>query len=156
MSTFKEIAGRNIRSYTTNPDNPLEGQMWYNQTDYALKGVVASAAWSSGSPTINLTNSGGGAGTQTAGLIFAGRNPSVPAFVSTTEEYNGSGWASGGAINTARSYIAGFGLQTAAVGAGGRIDAPGTNTNATEEYNGSAWTTVNAMGSARRMQNAGV
>ena len=48
MSTFKEIAGRNIRSYTTNPDNPLEGQMWYNQTDFALKGVVASGVWSSG------------------------------------------------------------------------------------------------------------
>ena len=39
MSTFKEIAGRNIRSYTTNPDNPLEGQMWYNQTELKLKGV---------------------------------------------------------------------------------------------------------------------
>ena len=50
MTTFKEIQGRNIRSYTTNPDNPLEGQMWYNQTDLALKGVVAVGAWSSGGP----------------------------------------------------------------------------------------------------------
>jgi hypothetical protein len=37
MTTFKEIQGRNIRSYTTNPDNPLEGQMWYNQTELKLK-----------------------------------------------------------------------------------------------------------------------
>ena len=50
MTTFKEIQGRNIRSYTTNPDNPLEGQMWYNQTELNLKGVVASGAWSSGAP----------------------------------------------------------------------------------------------------------
>ena len=50
MSTFKEIQGRNIRSYTTNPDNPLEGQMWYNQTELKLKGVTASGAWSSTSP----------------------------------------------------------------------------------------------------------
>ena len=57
MSTFKEIAGRNIRSYTTNPDNPLEGQMWYNQTDFALKGVVASGAWSSAS---SMSTGGGG------------------------------------------------------------------------------------------------
>ncbi len=156
MTTYKEISGKQIKNYSSDPANDAEGQVWYNSTDGAFKSVLATGAWSSGSPTINLTNSGGGAGTQTAGLIFAGRNPSVPAFVSTTEEYNGSGWASGGAINTARSYIAGFGLQTAAVGGGGRIDAPGTNTNATEEYNGSAWTTVNPMGSARRMQNAGV
>ena len=157
MTTYKEIFGKQIKQLSTDPtDAGAEGQVWYNTTSGTFKSVVAAGAWSSASPTINFTNSGGGAGTQTAGLIFAGRNPIAPAFVSTTEEYNGSGWASGGAINTARAYIAGFGLQTAAVGAGGRTDAPGTNTTATEEYNGSAWTTVNAMGSARRMQNAGV
>ena len=160
MSTFKEIRGQLIRKYTTNPANPLEGQMWYNNTTGTLKGQIVSEAWSSGANTINLTNSGGAAGTQTAGLIFGGRNPTVPAFVSTAEEYNGSGWSATGALNTARAYIAGFGVQTAAVGAGGRIDAPGTLTAATEEYDGSTWTTNPSpsgdMGSARKMQNGGV
>ena len=32
MSTYKEIRGLKVRDYTTNPDNPIEGQVWYNTT----------------------------------------------------------------------------------------------------------------------------
>ena len=122
---------------------------------------MVSEAWSSAPNTINFTNSGASAqnATQTAGLIFGGRNPPAPAFVSTAEEYNGAGWSAGGALNTARSYLAGFGIQTAAVAAGGRTTAPGSVTAATEEYDGSTWTTNPSpsgdMGSARKMQNGG-
>ena len=152
MTTYRNIHGRSIQAVTTDPtESVAEGQIWYNTTSDTFKSVIASEAWSSAAPTINLTNNGAGAGTQTAGLTFGGRNPPGPAFVSTTEEYNGSGWTAGGALNTARSYSAGFGTQTAGVAAGGRIDAPGTSTNATEEYDGSSWTTVNNMGTARRV-----
>ena len=152
MTTYRKIHGRSIQAVTTDPTGDItEGQIWYNTTSDTFKSVVASEAWSSAAPTINLTNNGAGAGTQTAGLTFGGRNPPGPNFVSTTEEYNGTGWAAGGALNTARSYSAGFGTQTAGVAAGGRIDAPGTSTNATEEYDGSSWTTVNNMGTARRV-----
>ena len=51
MTTFKQISGQLVRSYTSDPDNPQEGQMWYNQTSLSLRGVVASSAWSSGAPT---------------------------------------------------------------------------------------------------------
>jgi hypothetical protein len=156
MTTYRNIHGRSIQAVTTDPtESVAEGQIWYNTTSDTFKSVIASEAWSSTSPTINLTNSGGAAGTQTAGLIFGGRNPSAPAFVSTTEEYNGSGWTAGGALNTARSYIAGMGTQTAALGAGGRTDAPGTNTADVEEYNGTAWTEGPNLNTARRLQNAG-
>ena len=152
MTTYRKIHGRSIQAVTTDPtESVAEGQVWYNTSSDTFKSVVASEAWSSASPTINLTNNGAGAGAQTASLTFGGRNPPGPAFVATTEEYNGSGWSAGGALNTARSYLAGFGTQTAGVAAGGRIDAPGTSTNATEEYNGSSWTTVNNMGTARRV-----
>ena len=152
MATYREIHGRSIQAVTTDPTGDVaEGQIWYNTSTDAFKTIVVSEAWASASPTINLTNNGAGAGAQTASLTFGGRNPPGPAFVATTEEYNGSGWTAGGALNTARSYLAGFGTQTAAVAAGGRIDAPGTSTNATEEYNGSSWTTVNNMGTARRV-----
>jgi hypothetical protein len=152
MSTYRKIHGRSIQAVTTDPSESVaEGQIWYNTTSDTFKSVLVSAAWSSASPTINLTNNGAGAGAQTASLTFGGRNPPGPAFVATTEEYGGLGWTAGGALNTARSYLAGFGTQTAAVAAGGRIDAPGTSTNATEEYNGSSWTTVNNMGTARRV-----
>ena len=37
MSTYKEIRGLKVRDYTTNPDNPIEGQLWYNTTDNVAK-----------------------------------------------------------------------------------------------------------------------
>ena len=37
MSTYKEIRGLKVRDYTTNPDNPIEGQLWYNKTDQVGK-----------------------------------------------------------------------------------------------------------------------
>jgi len=83
MSTFKEIQGRNIRSYTTNPDNPLEGQMWYNQTEQKLKGVSAGGAWSSSAPLGTARDQGAGFGIQTAALYVGGDTPPV---TNVTEE----------------------------------------------------------------------
>ena len=37
MSTYQGIRGLKIRDYTTNPDDPLEGQLWYNKTDQVGK-----------------------------------------------------------------------------------------------------------------------
>ena len=50
MSTYKGIRGLKVRDYTTNPDNPIEGQLWYNKTDqvgkYQIPNVTAS--WRTG------------------------------------------------------------------------------------------------------------
>ena len=46
MSTFKNIQGKNIRSYANNAPNATAGEMWYNRAELKLKGVVASGAWS--------------------------------------------------------------------------------------------------------------
>ena len=145
MATYKDLVGQKITKVTSNPGEPKTGQMWYNSTTGTLRGLGVVEAWVSAPATINKSKAGKGAGTTTAGLVFGGRNPPGPAFVATTEEYNGSGWSAGGALNTARSYLAGFGTQTAAVAAGGR-PSTATTTNVTEEYNGSSWTTVNNMG----------
>ena len=110
MSTFKEIQGRNIRSYTTNPDNPLEGQMWYNQTEQKLKGAAASGAWSSSAPLSTARSQGAGFGIQTAALYVGGDTPPV---TNVTEEYNGSGWASSGNYVGSIKQFAGAGTQTA-------------------------------------------
>ena len=73
MTTYKEIFGKQIKQLSTDPtDAGAEGQVWFNTTSGTFKSIVASGAWSSGAPTINFTNSGGGAGTQTAGLGFGG------------------------------------------------------------------------------------
>ena len=37
MADYKTIHGTLVRDYTTNPDNPIEGQVWYNETDKVLK-----------------------------------------------------------------------------------------------------------------------
>jgi len=160
MATYQDIRGKRVKYLSADPADPAAGEVWYNSTTGTLKSRLVSEAWSAGGNTINLTNAAGSAGTQTTGLSFGGRNPTVPAFVSTAEEYNGTGWAAGGPLNTARSYIAGFGVQTAAVAAGGRLDAADNNTTGTEEYDGSTWTANPSpsgdMGSARQMQNGGV
>ena len=48
MSTYKQIRGLKVRDYTTNPDNPIEGQLWYNTTDnvakYRIPNLLASSA----------------------------------------------------------------------------------------------------------------
>jgi hypothetical protein len=37
MADYKSIKGTKIQNYTTDPDNPLTGQVWYNETDQVLK-----------------------------------------------------------------------------------------------------------------------
>jgi hypothetical protein len=157
MSTYQELKGLKVKflDSATSGDRATEGEIFYNSSGPNVASHIATGAWSAGSNTLDTTNAAGPAGTQTAAISFGGRNPPAPAFVSTSEEYNGSGWAAGGSLNTARSYIAGMGTQTAALGAGGRTDAPGTNTVNVEEYDGSSWTEGPNLNTARRLQNAG-
>jgi hypothetical protein len=56
MTTFKEISGQLIRTLSSDPANPQEGQIWYNSTIGVLKGYrsLGAAAWASGG---NLDNS---------------------------------------------------------------------------------------------------
>ena len=145
MSTFKEIRGQLIKKYTTNPTDPLEGQMWYNSTTGTLKGVVVTAAWSSASPTITARATGAGFGTQTA-AVMAGGAP----YTTATEEYNGSGWSAGGALNTARRSNGGLGIITAGLSMGGYAGPPtNADINSSEEYDGSSWTATNNLNTAR-------
>ena len=37
MATYLGTNGSRIQNYTTNPDNPNEGEVWYNATDNVLK-----------------------------------------------------------------------------------------------------------------------
>jgi len=159
MSTFKNIQGKNIRSYANNAPNATAGEMWYNRTEQKLKGVVASESMSSASPLVYTNFSGGTFGTQTAAVIGGGYSPTTnPPGAGTakqqTQEYNGSAWSLGGNLNTGRGHLFGFGVETAGVVSGGYTT---TNLANTEEYNGSSWTAGNSMGTARRgMEGAGV
>lgn len=146
MSTYREIIGKKIKKVSSDPSSGTDGQMWYNSTTQSLRGAAILSAWSSGGNTLDSRFASGGAGTQTAGLIFGGYgSPTVtpvPAgtTIATTEEYNGVGWTSGGAMNNNRHYMCGMGTQTAGLAGGGE---PVPLIQKTEEYNGTAWSEVN-------------
>jgi hypothetical protein len=90
MTTYKELFGKAVKYLSTDPDNAqAEGQVWYNSTSGTFKSIVVGAAWSSGSPLITGRDTLGGAGTQTAALVFGGSLPASPYQVAATEEYNG-------------------------------------------------------------------
>jgi len=90
------------------------------------------------------------AGSQTAGLIFAGTTspaPSPSGRNNITEEFNGSSWSEQNDMAQTRDSLAGCGTQTAALGAAGFVAGPypSGSTQVVEEYNGSSWTSVNSV-----------
>ena len=52
MATYLGTHGSRIQNYTTNPDNPNEGEVWYNETDNVLKfqypNVSSAGSWRTG------------------------------------------------------------------------------------------------------------
>ncbi len=139
MSTFKNIQGKNIRSYANNAPNPIAGEMWYNRTQQKLKGVVSTGAWSSTSNAINISYNTTGFGAQTASVFVGGSRPS---YNDNTQEYNGSGFSVGGTYPESRGSIGTAGVLTAGLAWGGN-SSPEFESQLTNEYNGTAWTNVN-------------
>ena len=150
MSTYRKIHGRSIQAVTTDPtESVAEGQVWYNTTSDTFKSVLVTEAWASASPLIQSRDSAGGAGTQTAAMVFGGRNevdgPSTGGpnqQYNLNEEYNGSGYSTGGALVQGRQGLSGAGTQTAGLGVGGyHPPSPGPK-SLVEEYDGSSWSEV--------------
>jgi hypothetical protein len=149
MTTFKEIRGTDILALSSDPSNPETGQIWYNSSSGTLKGYVFATvnAWSAGGNlnTARYQLGPGGAGTQTAGLVFGGYQGGG---LTASESYNGSAWTSTPSLSTARQVGVNFGLtQTAAICASGEAP-PGSLTNQTESWNGTSWTVGNNIGTA--------
>ena len=127
MAEYKEIHGTKIRNYTTNPDNPIVGEVWYNDTDNVLKfqypNTTTAGSWRT-SYSVNTARrdlAGSGAGTPTATIIFGGytASPLPAANVTLTESFNGSSWTEVNDLNAASSEAAGSGTATAALVFGG-------------------------------------
>ena len=78
MATYKDIKGTSIEVVSSDPSNPVLGQIWYNSTSQTLKGSeFASAVWASGGNLNTKRMGAGGAGTQTAGAILGADNDGV-------------------------------------------------------------------------------
>ena len=133
MSTYQGIRGLKVRDYTTNPDDPLEGQLWYNKTDQVGKYQIPNqtAAWRT-SVSMNTARSFPlASGTTTSALASTG----VPN-IGNVESWDGSTWTETTDVNTTRQ--AGFGSgasNSAAIISGG--ENPGGNAALTESWNGS-------------------
>jgi len=101
-------------------------------------------AWTAGGALPTATYRAGGAGTQTAGLFFAGTTNGSTNLV-TSFKYDGSSWTATPSMATARQSIGAGGVSspsTAAIGAGGYVN-PGV-TAATEEYSLSIYSPIAA------------
>jgi len=154
MTTYKQIFGKYVKNYSSDPSSDIEGQIWYNSTSGTFKSqVLVAAAWASGG-NINTTRRNlAGFGTQTAGVIAGGF---VPPSSTATEKYDGTTWTTSGSLPTAKeSTLGGAGTQTAGLVAGGSGPDNGPAYSAsTFEFNGSTWSpggNLNQGGLSRRM-----
>ena len=143
MTTYKEIFGKYVKNYSSDPSNDAEGQVWYNTTSGTFKSVVASAAWSSGSPLITARRSLAGAGTQIEALAFGGRDATAATGTQTAaismagstltktnaELYDGTSWTTTSSLANGRTKTAGAGTQSLAIAFGGEPAS-----NKAEEY----------------------
>ena len=154
MAEYKEIHGTKIRNYTTNPDNPIQGEVWYNETDKVLKfqypNITTAGSWRTGNNMNTARQAIGGMGTQTSALAFGGYTPGA-SVTGNTESWSGSSWTEVNNLNTARAYLAGTGLtNTACLAIGGSPP----RTAKTEDWNGSNWTEVADLNTARQSSAA--
>jgi hypothetical protein len=149
MSTYKEIVGKKIKSLSSDPSDSADGQMWYNTTTQKLRGLAVNEAWSSSATLPGNRTYGGGAGSQTAALSFAGSLNPPGAAQAGTFEYNGSGWSSGGDLPAVADLCGGLGTQTAGLKTFGRVGSPSTATTEAFEYDGSTWSAAGNGSNAR-------
>ena len=147
MSEYKNIIGTHVKTVTTDPPNPENGQMWYNSTDRVVKGFTSNpvASWSTSTAlnTGRFSAAGSPAGTQTASLLAGGQiNPGANV-QTVTESWNGSSWTEVNDLNTGRYDLGSAGSYTSSLAFGG--EKPGGVVGLVESWNGSSWTEITAV-----------
>ena len=156
MTTYKEINGTNIEAVSSDPANPVTGQVWYNTTTNVVKGLksITSSSFATGGSLNTARYAFSGTGSQTAGLVAGG---SSPGNTGITESYNGSAWTEVADLNTARnsSSQGTAATQTATIVWGGYPSYPGSYRTETELWNGSSWTEVNDLSYGQSNGGAG-
>ena len=157
MAEYKGIVGTKIRNYTTNPDNPITGEVWYNETDQVLKfqfpNTTTAGSWSTAANMNTARARLGGAGTSTSMLVYGGYlGPSGDTNKTETESFNGSSWTEVNDLNLKRGQLSGAGASNTSSLAFAGTDAPPFNNvkTETESWNGSNWTEVNNLNTGRR------
>ena len=105
MADYKTIHGTTVKNYTADPDNPIEGQIWYDETaatlQYQHPNVTTAGTWRTGGSANTIRENVGGAGTQDSAIAAGGYAPSANAPVANVESYNGSTWTETTDLNSA-------------------------------------------------------
>ena len=147
MATYRSIVGQKIKKVTSDPSNPIEGQMWYNSTSGNLKvRLTVAAAFASGTSLPIAMGRGGRGGTYTAALSHHGNyGPGPQPNDNKTFEYDGTSWTETGTCNQTMRVLGSSGSQTSAMAFNGALNPnnpnfPPAQSNKTESYNGSSWT----------------
>jgi len=121
----------------------VEGQLFFNSTTNTFKETITDipgASWASGGNLNTARGQAGGAGLQTAALMFGGDvHPTSPRNSVLTEQYNGSSWTEVNDLNTERRGVAGLGIYTAALCAAGYST---TWVDNVESWDGTNWTEI--------------
>jgi|TARA_E500000318_G_C3516686_1_gene194637 hypothetical protein len=149
MATYLGTHGGRIQNYTTNPDNPNTGEVWYNATANTIKieAVTTSGAWATGSTLNSARRDHGGNGTYTSALMYGGYTST---YVTLTESWNGTNWTEVNDLNQTKNSLSGAGADnTAAIAVGGFYTPPSQHFGNTELWNGTNWTEVNDLNTAR-------
>ena len=154
MSTYQGIRGLKVRDYTTNPDNPLEGQLWYNKTDKVGKYQIPNVAdaWRTSGP-LNTGSWSRVTGGSVDSAWAASGEVSGSGFVKINETWNGTTWTEVNDNNI--SHYAGNGSHgvpnntTGLVFFGYDPTIPGDHSR-TEEWNGTNWTELSDGNTVRR------
>jgi len=159
MAEYKGIHGTKIQNYTTDPTNPILGQVWYNETSQTMKvqAVTTVGTWATGTSINTARMTAPGTGSYTDMMIAGGiSGPPLYNVFANTELWNGSTWTETNDISTARYGTGVAGITTAALIYGGYFPPDGVPTNAVESWNGTSWTAGTAMNTARgNMASAG-
>ena len=150
MATYLGTHGSKIQNYTTDPDNPNTGEVWYNETNQVLKflypNVSTAGSWRTDVDVNTARRGFGSNGTYTSSLIYGGYDSG---YTGKTESWNGSAWSEVNDLNNARNGNTGAGADnTSALSVGGYSSTLLYN-GRTESWNGTNWTEVNDLNQSR-------
>ena len=127
MAEYKGIVGTKIRNYTTNPDNPITGEVWYNETDQVLKfsypNTTTSGSWATGGNLNTARTNLTGSGISNSSALAIGGGDATGS-LAVVESYDGASWTEVGDLNLARQNLAAAGTQTSALATGGFSNPP--------------------------------
>ena len=86
MAEYKKIIGTAVQTVDGDPDNPVKGQLWYNSqtAEFNYQKQNYGSAWSAVAPVNTGRSLPGGAGIQTAAIMFGGETP-APALSADTD-----------------------------------------------------------------------